>query len=195
MNSGEPPVEEPDGGVAIDAITALGTALSRPDGRIATIADAAGQGSLLIVVVEPRGPRWDDVLTALRHSGARIVVVSQGRPEAARALVARTGLSERDVLVEPAPHPVSEALAATTVPTFVLVEGLELVAWQDGWDRELVTGLVARAGGRLEDAGHLPARTAASASRLTLDEQGRADREAEDAGAASHHGDAGPSGP
>lgn len=186
MGSGGSPGGEWDGGegdagVTVDAVTALGTALSRPDGRIATLADAAGRGSLLIVVVEHRCPVCREALSVLGPAAARLAVVSQGRPEAARALIAATGLDERTVLVEPGPHPVSDALAAGGVPTFALVEGLELVAWQDGWDRQVVASLVARAGGRLGDAGGLPARADATPSRLALDEQGRAAREEEDA--------------
>lgn len=181
MGSSTPPPADDDAGVAVDAITALGTALSRPDGRITTIADAAGRGSLLIVVVERTCPVSRAVLPVLASSGARLVVVSQGRPEAARALVTGTGLDEREVLVEPAPHPVSDALAAAGVPTFVLVEGLDLVAWQDGWDPGIVAPLIAMAGGRLDDQAEPPARAEATPSRLTLDEQARAEREADDA--------------
>jgi hypothetical protein len=181
MGSGPPPAPDEDAGVAVDAITALGTALSRPDGRIATIADAAGQGSLLIVVVERTCPVCRAALPVLAGSGARLAVVSQGRPEAARALVTATGIDEREVLVEPAPHPVSDALAATGVPTFALVEGLDVVAWQDGWDRSIVASLVARAGGDLDDAERLPTRADATPSRLALDEHARAEREVDDA--------------
>ncbi len=170
-----------EGGVEVDALTALGTALSRPDGRIATLADAAGGAPLLVVVVEYRCSVSSAALQTLRTTGARLAVVSQGRPEAARALVERTGVDERDVLVEPHPHPVSDALAAAAVPTFVLVEGLELVAWQDGWDPALLRTLVRRAGGDLGRSGDLPPAADPTASRLELDEQERLALEAEDA--------------
>lgn len=186
MASSDPPTHGPtdgptDGGVAVDAVTALGTSLSRPDGRIATLADAAAAGTLLVVVVEHGSAVCIDALTALRDTGARLVVVSQGRPEAAAALVARTRLDERQVLVEPSPHPVSDALAATGVPTFALVEGLELVAWQDGWDRDLIASLIERAGGRLPRPEGVSDRAEPTPSRLTLDEETRTTREADDA--------------
>jgi hypothetical protein len=182
MAPDHPPHTGEDAGVAVDPVTALGTALSRLDGRVATLADRAGQGPLLVAVVERDCPVSRDALRALASADARLCVVSQGRPEAAALLRDACGLDERDLLVEPAPHPVSDALAARTVPTFVLVEGLELTAWQDGWDPAIMTRLVARAGGRL-DAGRGAAGDTAlpRASRLGRDEQDLARLEAEDA--------------
>jgi hypothetical protein len=167
-------------GVAVDPVTALGTALSRLDGRVATLADRAGQGPLLVAVVERGSPTCRAALQVLAGSGARFCAVSQGRPEAATELRDACGLDERDLLVEPAPHPVSDALAAEQVPTFVLVDGLELAAWQDGWDRRAMRSMVARAGGRLDpEADDLPDEP--HPSRLALDEEQAARAEDQDA--------------
>lgn len=179
--------EEPDAeragrpeGVAVDAVTALGTTMSRLDGRVGSLADRAGGGPLLVAVVERRCPTSRAALTALAGTGARWCAVSQGRPEAAALLRDTCGLGEADLLVEPAPHPVSDALAASRVPTFALVEGLELTAWQDGWDERAMVGMVRRAGGRLEgDLAAIADRP--GVSRLTHDEGERARLEAEDA--------------
>ena len=169
-----------DRGVAVDPVTALGTALSRLDGRVATLADRAGQGPLLVAVVERDAPTCLAALRVLAGSGARFCAVSQGRPEAAADLRDACGLDERDLLVEPAPHPVSDALAAEQVPTFVLIDGLELAAWQDGWDERAMRTMVARAGGRLEPEAEQVA-DEPRPSRLALDEQGQARAEEQDA--------------
>jgi hypothetical protein len=139
-----------DGTVELDGVRALGTQLSRVDGRVGTLADQAAAGTLLVVVVEHGCDTARRALRALVDAGARVAVVSQGRPEAAWTLVEATDAHDLDVWVEPAPHRVSEALAATSVPTFVLFDGLEPVAWQDGWDREVIASLVSRAGGELQ---------------------------------------------
>lgn len=184
MSSRQPPTG-PDGedarGVAVDPVTALGTALSRLDGRVGTLADRAGQGPLLVAVVERACATCRRALVALAGSGARLCAVSQGRPEAAVELRDACGLDERDLLVEPAPHPVSDALAADRVPTFVLVEGLELTAWQDGWDRRAMISMVERAGGHL-DAGAADLPDEPRPSRLALDGEQQARAEDEDAG-------------
>ena len=169
-----------DGGVAVDPVTALGTAMSRLDGRVATLADRAGQGPLLVAVVERDSPACHAALRVLAGSGARFCAVSQGRPEAAAELRDTCGLDERDLLVEPAPHPVSDALAAEQVPTFVLIDGLELTAWQDGWDERAMRTMVARAGGRLEPGADQVA-DEPRPSRLAMDEQQQARAEAHDA--------------
>ncbi len=176
-------------GVAVDPVTALGTTLSRLDGRVATLADRAGQGPLLVVVAERDCPTSRAALALLATSGARLCVISQGRPEAAGVLRDACGLAERDLLVEPAPHPVSDALAAQTVPTFVLVEGLELTAWQDGWDAPAMPGLVSRAGGRLEaPASPALSQGASRPSRLGRPEDELVRLEAEDAALGHPHG-------
>lgn len=176
------PAGDDPGAVAVDVVTALGTTLSRPDGRVGTVADRAAQGPLLVVVVEHRCPVCRHALEALHDSGARLVVISQGRTEAAGHLVAATGLDESDVLVEPDPHPVSDALAARGVPTFALVEGLELVAWQDGWDLGIVADLVRRAGGALARPERWERHAEPCASRLTHDASARVRLENDDAG-------------
>jgi hypothetical protein len=137
------------GTVEIDGVRALGTQLSRVDGRVGTLADQAASGPLLVVVVEHTCPTARAALRALTSAGGRLAVVSQGRPEAAWSIVEATQAHHLEVWVEPAPHRVSEALAATTVPTFVLFEGLEPVAWEEAWDAEVVASLVSRAGGEL----------------------------------------------
>ncbi len=178
------PAEDPDHtddrGVAVDPVTALGTALSRLDGRVATLADRAGQGPLLVAVVERESSTCHAALRALAGSGARFCAVSQGRPEAAAELRDACGLDERDLLVEPAPHPVSDALAAEQVPTFVLIDGLELAAWQDGWDQHAMRSMVARADGRLEQGADEVADEPCP-SRLALDQEQQARAEEQDA--------------
>lgn len=170
----------PGRGVGVDPVTALGTALSRLDGRVGTLADRAGQGPVLVAVVERDCPTSRAALEVLGASGARLCVVSQGRPEAAGLLRDVCGTPESDLLVEPAPHPVSDALAAHRVPTFVLVEGLEVTAWQDGWDPPAMASLTARAGGSIAGS-PAPAATGASPSRLGLDGERQARLEAGDA--------------
>jgi hypothetical protein len=142
-----------DGSVELDGVRALGTQLARLDGRVGTLADQAAAGPLLVVVVDRACPAARAAVEALVAAGGRLAVVCQGRPEAAWTLVHEVDGHDLEVWVEPAPHRVSEALAATTVPTFVLFEGLEPVAWQDGWDREVVAPLVSRAGGELSPTG------------------------------------------
>lgn len=168
-------------GVAVDAVAALGTTLSRLDGRVATLADRAGQGPLLVAVVERRCPTSRVAMERLSGCGARLAVVSQGRPEAAARLRDDWSVDEEVLLVEPAPHPVSDALAARRVPTFVLVEGLDLVAWQDGWDETAMRGMVARAGGQLGGDREADDHRAPHPSRLDGDPGEQADLEAADA--------------
>jgi hypothetical protein len=173
--SGEP------GTVEIDGVRALGTQLSRVDGRVGTLADQAASGPLLVVVVEHACPTARAALRALTGAGGRLAVVSQGRPEAAWTLVEATQAHHLEVWVEPAPHRVSEALAATTVPTFVLFEGLEPVAWEEAWDAEVVASLVSRAGGELTVPDDLGAFRPGCSSRLGLDAVELARLEADDA--------------
>jgi hypothetical protein len=169
------------GTVELDGVRALGTQLSRVDGRVGTLADQAAAGPLLVVVVERGCATARRALGALVDAGGRLAVVSQGRPEAAWTLVDEARAHDLEVWVEPAPHRVSEALAATTVPTFVLFEGLEPVAWQDGWDEEIVASLVSRAGGELAGPTDLGGAVAPCPSRLGSDAERLAGLEAEDA--------------
>jgi hypothetical protein len=175
------PDADTPGTVEIDGVRALGTQLSRIDGRVGTLADQASSGPVLVVVVEHGCPTARAALRALVDAGGRVAVVSQGRPEAAWVLVDATGAHDLDVWVEPAPHRVSEALAATTVPTFVLFDGLEPVAWQDGWDREVVAPLISRAGGELITDAGLGAYRPGCSSRLGQDPEELAGSEAADA--------------
>jgi hypothetical protein len=184
----DPPVDDAASGdeptsatVELDGVRALGTQLSRVDGRVGTLADQAAAGPLLVVVVEHGCATARGALQALGGTSCRLAVVSQGRPEAAWTLVDVTGAHDLEVWVEPAPHRVSEALAATAVPTFVLFEGLEPVAWQDGWDEEIVASLVSRAGGELATPTGLGRAAPACPSRLGADAQRVAALEAEDA--------------
>jgi hypothetical protein len=169
------------GSVEIDGVRALGTQLSRVDGRVGTLADQAAGGPLLVVVVEHACATARAAVRALTGAGARLAVVSQGRPEAAWTLVEATGAHHLEVWVEPAPHRVSEALAATTVPTFVLFEGLEPVAWEEAWDAEVVASLVSRAGGELTAPEELGAFRPGCSSRLGHDALELARLEADDA--------------
>jgi hypothetical protein len=142
------------------------------DGRVHDASEVAGRRHLL-VFVERDCPTSRGSLSALATSDladAAVVVVSQGRPQAAQELVATTGASSLRVLVEPEPHPLSAALAVKTVPTFVLVddEGVELDRL-DGWDRERVAALVGEIGGRLTADGGLPDLKPGCQSRSTFD--------------------------
>lgn len=174
--------QDAEGGVDVDPVTALGTTLCRPDGRVVTLADRAGEDPLLVAVVEHSCPVGREAIATLAATGARLAVVSQGRPEAAARLRDACGIDERLLLVEPAPHRVSDALAARRVPTFVLVEGLELAAWQDGWDGPVMGSMVARAGGGGLPTAAAGSRREGSPSRLTLSPEEQEERERADAG-------------
>lgn len=161
--------------------TALATPLALVDGRVATLGERAGAGPLLVVVVERDCPTSQGALRALADVDASLAVVSQGRAEAAGDLLAQTGAGDLATFVEPAPHPVSAALGAGTVPTFVLLADGRIEDRQEGWDRERVAALVARAGGRLTADGGLPDHKPGCQSRHTFDDGTRARLEAEDA--------------
>lgn len=153
----------------VDIISAGATALAGVDGRVTTLGERMGGSTGLIVVVERDCPTSQGAVRALSTAGGRVTVISQGRPEAAQDLMADTGASNLDVLVEPAPHPVSAALAADTVPTFVLVEDGQPAAHLEGWDRATVAELVTRAGGELTGDGGLADVKPGCQSRHTFD--------------------------
>ncbi len=170
-----------DGYVEVDPVSALGATLSRLDGRVSTLADLAGSEPLLVAVVERDCPTSRGALRALADVGGRVAVLSQGRAEAAHDLAATTGTQHLDVLVEPAPHKVSEALDVRTVPTFVLFEDLDVAAHLEGWDRSLVAPLVVRAGGGPIGDGGLPELKPGCGSRSTFDDATLARLERDDA--------------
>lgn len=161
--------------------TALHTPLAGLDGRVATLAERLGDETGLIVVVERDCPTSQGALRALGQAAGRVVVVSQGLPQAAQDLVADTGAGDLDVLVEPAPHAVSAALAADTVPTFVLLEDGGVATHLEGWDRAGVAALVARVGGVLDSDGGIGEFKPGCQSRHTFDAQLQNDLEADDA--------------
>ena len=167
----------------------LRTALQRPlaglDGTVGTLADAIAEGPSLVVVAERDCPTSRGAVHALAGVDARLVVVSQGRFEAARELAEHAGLSDDRVLVEVRPYPVSTALGAATVPTFVLLEDGEVVAHQEGWDRAVVDGLLERAGGHGPVGGEMPDVKPGCQSWHTLDEEWQRRLEEEDAGLAT----------
>lgn len=178
---GAPPTRAPD----VDLGPALRTPLSGLDGRVRTLAEVAGDEALLVVVVERDCPTSQGALRALATAGGRIAVVSQGRPEAARDLVDDTDSAHLPVLVEPAPHPVSAALAAATVPTFVLLEDGAVTGHLEGWDRARVRELVAGSGGVLRDDGGLGEHRPGCQSRHTFDAELQQRLEVDDAELAS----------
>ena len=160
----------------------LQTPLARLDGSVGTLGAIAAEGPTLVVVVERDCPTSRGALEVLAGSGGRVVVLSQGRIEAARALVEEIDAQALDLFVELGPYPVSEALGATTVPTFVLVESGEVEERAEGWDRQTVAALLARVGGDLLDGGPLPDVKPGCQSRHTLDRQTQRRLETEDAG-------------
>ena len=166
----------------------LSMPLAGIDGRVHDAGALVEGGPTLIVVVERDCPTSRGALRALADAGGHVVVLCQGRSEAARALADETGTRHLDVLVEPAPHPVSAALGAGTVPTFALLEGGWLLEILEGWDQALVRGIVERAGGELTGSGGLPDVKPGCQSRHTLDAEMRLRLEAEDAALAAHGG-------
>lgn len=161
---------------------ALDEPLALANGRVTTLAEMVGQAPALVVIVERDCPTSQGALRALAASDpGRVIVVSQGRVEAAAALIAETGTPERHVLVEPAPYPVSAGFQAGTVPTFVLLEGGAVTDVAEGFERARVAALVARVGGDLRDDGGLGEHKPGCQSRHTLDPASWDDLEAADA--------------
>lgn len=164
---------------------ALRSALTAPlaglDGRVASLSEVGADGPTLLAVVEHDCPTSQGALRALADAGGRVVVLSQGRPEAARRLVAQTRTRHLEVVVEVAPYRVSAALGAGTVPTFVLVEDGDLVEVREGWQQSAVAALVARAGGELVSCGGLGEFKPGCQSRHTFDEDMQRRLEDEDA--------------
>ena len=160
---------------------ALHIPLAHVDGSVRPLLGDAAPPPTLVVVVERDCPTSQGALRALRDAGGKVVVLSQGRPEAARALIEETETAGLDVLVEVAPHPVSAALGARTVPTFVLFDAGRMVEHHEGWDRAVVAGLVTRVGGELTGAGGLPELKPGCQSRHTLDAPTQATLQAADA--------------
>lgn len=165
----------------VDVQVALHTPLAGIDGRVSTLAERFGNAGGLFVVVERDCPTSQGALRALASAGGTVSIVSQGRPQAAQDLIADTGAQNLDIVVEPAPHPVSAALAADTVPTFVLVEGGSATAHLEGWDRDAVAALLLRVGGELTADGGLPDVKPGCQSRHTFDPTLQAQLEADDA--------------
>lgn len=127
-------------------------------------------GPHLVVIVERDCPTSRGALQALAAADVPATVVSQGRHEAARDLVRSTGADGLRVLVEPAPHDVSAAFDARTVPTFLLLDEAGGVTDRcEGWDRDRVGALVAAVGGRLDDDGDMPPHKPGCQSRSTFD--------------------------
>jgi hypothetical protein len=160
---------------------ALRLPLAHIDGSVRSLVDDAAAGPILVVVVERDCPTSQGALRALRDAGGAVVVLSQGRPEAARALIEETDTAHLEVLIEVAPYAVSSALDARTVPTFVLVDAGQVLARQEGWDRAVVAGLVERVGGELTGSGGLPELKPGCQSRHTLDAPTQATLQAADA--------------
>jgi hypothetical protein len=160
---------------------ALDLTLSRLDGSVGTVGEAAAAGPTLVVVVEYDCPTSQGALRALADTGGRLLVLSQGRPEAGHRLTGETGTRHLDVMVEVAPYPVSAALEAIAVPTFVLLEDGAAVEVQEGWEQSAVAGMVARAGGELTSDGGLPEVKPGCQSRHTFDGETQRRLEAEDA--------------
>ena len=170
-----------DTGTGSRTSAALERPLARLDGSVGSVGDVAAAGPTLAVVVEHDCPTSQGALRAMADAGGRIVVLSQGRPEAARNLTAATDTRHLDLLVEVAPYPVSAALGAGTVPTFLLLEDGAVADRQEGWDQAAVAGLVSRAGGELVSCGGLPEFKPGCQSRHTFDEEMQRRLEAEDA--------------
>jgi hypothetical protein len=127
------------------------------------------------VFVERDCPTSAATLRALAGTGARMAVVSEGRAEAARDLVAATGVSG-PVLVEEAPYEVSRSYGLQTVPTLVLLDETGAEAQRvSGWDRAAVGALVEMAGGTpTSDWDGLPEHKPGCGSRNTYDEETQA---------------------
>ena len=167
---------------------ALSVPLAGLDGRVLEPGSLVEDGPTLLVVVERDCPTSQGALRALAGAGGRVVVLCQGRIEAAQALADETGTRHLDVLVEPAPYPVSEELGAGTVPTFALVDGGWLLQVLEGWGQDQVRDLVEQAGGRLVSDGGLPATKPGCQSRHTLEPDMQDQLEAEDAAVGGHAG-------
>lgn len=150
------------------------------DGSVGPLVADTTEDAKLVVVVERDCPTSQGALRALRTSGASLVVLHQGRPEAARELVSMTDAAELHVAIEVAPYPVSMGLDAGTVPTFILVESGRVSERHEGWDRSVVAALVVRAGGVLASEGGLPELKPGCQSRHTLDAATQGRLEAED---------------
>lgn len=161
----------------------LTVALADLDGRLRTLGELADDRPLLVVVAERDCPTSRGAVTALAGTGARLVVVSQGLAAAAADLVEVCQTGDVPVLVEPAPHPVSDALAARTLPTMVLVAPDGTVRdHAEGWELERATALAAAAGGTtppLTDV--LPPFQPGCQSRSTMDAPMLVQLEADDA--------------
>lgn len=167
---------DPEGSAA-----ALQTPLARLDGSVGTLGSIAAEGPTVAVVVERDCPTSRGALEVLATSGGRVVVLSQGRIEAARALVDETDARGLNLFVETAPYPVSTALGAMTVPTFLLVEAGRVEQRAEGWDRQVVATMLAKVGGDLVADGVLPDIKPGCQSRHTLDLETQQRLEAEDA--------------
>jgi hypothetical protein len=159
-------------------------------GRPRRLGELCADGPLLLAFVERDCPTSVATLQAIAPVGARLAVVSEGSPEAARDLAARAKLVDTPVLVESAPYPVSAAYGLQTVPTLVLVSptGEE---WDrtEGWDAEAVRRLVAAAGGRVgEITTGLPASKPGCQARNTYDEATGLRLEVEDRALAADDG-------
>jgi peroxiredoxin len=78
------------------------------------------------------------------EGGMRVVAISQDPAPAAREFQARHG-ARIETAYDPQPWPASEALALTTVPTFLRVgaDG-RIVERVEGWDRERMRGFARR---------------------------------------------------
>jgi hypothetical protein len=163
-------------------MTAPTFALPDIDGTIRTLDELRGTEPFLVVFAERDCPTSAAVLRALAESEARMVVVSEGRREAARDLAQSTGVPG-PVLVEDAPYAVSESYGLATVPTLVLVDPSgEEVRRVVGWDRDAVAELVEAAGGA-PTAGwdDLPSLKPGCGSRNTYDEATQTQLERADA--------------
>jgi hypothetical protein len=137
---------------------------------------------LLLAIVERDCPTSVATLQALRGSGARMAVVSEGTAEAARALLDEASLEPgTTLLVEPAPYLLSDAYALQTVPTLLLLDGDGYErARVAGWDRTAIAGLAAQCGGVLGDS-DLPEIKPGCSSRNVYDPDVQAELEAADA--------------
>jgi hypothetical protein len=168
---------------------ALATPLARLDGRVRTLAGVADGRPLLLVVAERDCPTSRGAVRAIAGAGGHVVVVSQGLAAAAADLRSVGDAQDLEVLVEPAPHPVSTAFEVATVPTFVLLDADGQVAdQQEGWDRARVTALLAAVGGSHPADSDLGEFKPGCQSRSTLDGDIRARLEADDATLAGDDG-------
>jgi hypothetical protein len=165
-------------------IAAPATRLLDLDGTAHDLRELAGGSTLLLVIVERDCPTSVATLRALRGSGARMAVISEGRDEAAAALREEADLDPAvPLLVEPAPYPVSSAYELATVPTLLLLDGDGYErARAVGWDRTVIAGLVAQCGGDLGEGGQeLPEMKPGCSSRNVFDPETQAQLEAADA--------------